>query len=206
MYAKLTPAMFTASFCILSTSSSYRSVLHGLTEREIIVMEGDIIFVNIDPNYNFALEKLNSLGTTVTNEQTSKLEVVQSDSLDNGSIFAFGGKLGSKKTPKQRASAFGRTASVVFRMVMLKAVQIDEAHWPKVGKRTMERNRSAMEFQVTRSPDGNAFMLLGNNDNVNNRKCIARKYWGQYDRVFPHFLIEDEVLENKGRSFLKTRC
>ena len=198
--------MFTASFYILSASSRYRSVLRELTERKIIVMEGDMIFVNTDSNYTSASERIESLSPNVTHRQSSTLKVVQSNCEDDRSIFAFGGRLGNRKTPKQRASAFGRTASAVFRMVMLQAVQIDERHWPNLGQNTKRRNKQKMNFEVTQSPDNHAFTLLGNNENVNNTKDNARKYWCHYDMMFPHFFIENEVLKNKGREvvFKKT--
>ena len=175
-----------------------------LTDREIIVMEGDRIFVNINPNYSHLIkEKLSLLKPETTNHQTCKLDAVQSDAKDENSKLAFGGSLSeTKRTPGQRASAFGRTASAVFRMVMLKAVQIPENHWPNIGEHTKPRNKNALEF--TRSNDRNAilyplFRLLNPN---NNTKKNARKYWGHYDQMFPHFLIEDEVLEHKGEKVL----
>ena len=171
-----------------------------LTKREIIVMPGDRIFVCMNPYYSLVKEKLKSLRTEETNNQTCKLVAVQSNAEDENSKLAFGGNLSkTKRTPEYRASMFGRTASAVFRMVMLKAVQIPENHWPDAGERTKTRNKNALEF--TRSKDENAktyplFELLNPN---NNTKKNARKYWRHYDQMFPHFLIEDEVLEHKGR-------
>ena len=155
-----------------------------------------MIFVNTDFNYTLASQKL--LSTNVTHRQSSTLEVVQSNSKGNGSIFAFGGILGYGKTQNQRALAFGRTASAVFRMVMLQAVQINERHWPNLGKRTMRRNKPAIRFEVTQSPnrDNSEFKLLRN---VNNTRKIAHEYWSRYDKMFPHFFIQNEVLKNIGK-------
>ena len=162
-------------------------------------MPGDRIFVNINPHYSLVKEQLSLLDTVVTNHQTCKLDAVQSNAEDDDSILAFGGSLNkTKRTSGQRASAFGRTASAVFRMVMLEAVQIPRTYWPKLNKRSTTRNKNALEF--TRSKDENdkpypLFKLLNPN---NNTKKNARKYWSHYDEMFPHFLIEDEVLEHKG--------
>ena len=167
-----------------------------LTEREIIVMEGDRIFVSINPYYSHLIkEKLSLLKPETTNHQTCKLDAVQSNAKDENSKLAFGGNLNkTRRTPGQRASAFGRTASAVFRMVMLKAVQIPENHWPNIGERTKTRNDAAMRFEVIKRNDNATFQLLNSS---NNTKKNARKYWSHYDQMFPHFLIEDEVLKHK---------
>ena len=158
-----------------------------------------MIFVNTDFNYTLASQKL--LSTYVTHRQSSTLKVVQSNSKGNGSIFAFGGILDNRKTQNQRALAFGRTASAVFRMVMLQAVQINERHWPNLGKRTMRRNKPAIRFEITQSPDreNSEFKLLRNVNNTRLTRKIAHEYWSRYDKMFPHFFIQNEVLKNIGR-------
>ena len=71
-------------------------------------MPGDRIFVNINPPYNPVEEDLDSLETEETNYQTCKLVAVQSNAKDDDSKLAFGGNLNkTKRTPGQRASAFG---------------------------------------------------------------------------------------------------
>ena len=166
-------------------------------------MEGDRIFVSINPYYSHLIkEKLSLLEMKKTNNQTCKLVAVKSNAKDENSKLAFGGNLSeTKRTPEYRALMFGRTASAVFRMVMLEAVQIPENHWPKLGERTKTRNKNALYF--TPSKDGKVrypvFELLNPN---NNTKKNARKYWRHYDQMFPHFLIEDEVLEHKGEKVL----
>ena len=172
-----------------------------ITEREIIVMEGDRIFVNVDPPYDYVQNKLKKIDPVIreTNHQTCKLNAVQSNAKDDHNKLVFGGSLNKKKkrTAGQRASAFGKTASAVFRMVMLKAVQIPEDLWPKFGDPAMSRNKNGMAFEVT-DRNNRPFQLL----NGNHTKENARECWSRYDQVFPHFLIENEVLKHKGRKVL----
>ena len=160
-------------------------------------MEGDRIFVNIDPPYDYVQNKLREIHPVirVTNHQTCKLNAVQSNAKDENSKLAFGGNLKAKQTPEYRASEFGRTASAVFRMVMLRAVQIPDKLWPNIAKRTKKRNKAAMKFEVKTEGNNAAFQLLNYNTKENAREC-----WSRYDQVFPHFLIENEVLKHKGET------
>lgn len=154
-------------------------------------MDDVFIFVNIDPLFNFALHVLRALNDQerleITNVQRAYLDdSIQSD--DENDKFKFGGK--NAANIKSSASAFGKTASAVFRMVMLHAVQIEERVWPVLGKHSNRRNKGSLQFEVL-SPNGKPFKLLDNSD-----KRIARMYWSAYDRAFPHFLIESKVLES----------
>ena len=163
-------------------------------------MEGDSIFVNINPCYSHLVkENLSLLKPKETNHQTCNLVAVQSNAEDDDSKLAFGGSLNkTKRTEGQRASAFGRTASAVFRMVMLRAVQIPKKYWPTLGKHARKRNKNALDFKVTYPKGDDAgFQLLNHNNNTDeeNQK-IARGYWSHYDAMFPHSLIENEVLKN----------
>ena len=159
-------------------------------------MDGVFIFVNIDPLFNIPLEVLTELRSQgrleVTNVQRAWLEQpVQSNDVDNANNSKFGGEnamdLGSS------ASAFGRTASAVFRMVMLHAVQIPRGLWPEFGNLSESRNKRSLQFEVLlpRPPSNESFKLL-----TNPNKETARMYWSTYDHIFPHFHIESEVLRN----------
>ena len=156
-------------------------------------MPGDRIFVSIDPP-NYYVEKFDKIDMDVTNRQTCKLDVVQSNAKDDERSFVFGDNAVAKASPEHHASVFGRTASAVFRMVMLEAVQIPDKLWPKIAKRTFSRNKAAMKFEVNTEGDNAAFQLL----NDNNTKENAREYWSRYDQAFPHSLIKNEVLEHEG--------
>ncbi len=158
-------------------------------------MEGDMIFVNIDPGYNTALQAVEELKQEgrleVFNRQRSWLEAIQSDVDGDNNIFTFGGE---NARPDEGASAFAETASAVFRMVMLRAVQINDDWWPDLPEHAMKRNKNALRFQVlTSSP----FKLL---DRKSGSKDAARLYWRKYDHAFPPSLIESELLENHGNN------
>jgi hypothetical protein len=156
-------------------------------------MDGDMLFTNIDPGYNIGLQALEELGNEgrleILNQQRSWLEAIQSDVDGDKNILTFGGE---NARPDEGASAFGQTASAVFRMVMLRAVQIREDWWPELHEKTTERNKNALRFQVL---SGSAFKLL---DTQNDNKDAARRYWRKYDHAFPPSLIESEVSENHG--------
>ena len=159
-------------------------------------MEGDLIFVNIDPVFNIALHALKELADQgrlrVTNVQCSKLkDGVKSDTDDDANKYIFGGKTATLKGSS--ALMFGRTASSVFRMVMLDAVQIDRGIWPKLGKNSDNRNKDALQFEKLLPDEGQEFKLLGDSQD----KAAARQYWSAYDHAFPHFLIESKISEAK---------
>ena len=164
-------------------------------------MEGDLIFVNIDPVFNIALEAVEELGgqgrLEEINRQESWLHAIQSDvdgDDDDGddNIFKFG-----EETQRQHALAFGRTASAVFRMVMLHGVQIKKEKWPSLGKNTKKRNREALQFKVSEQfKNKEALQLLGENPT----KKTVKQYYEKYDQVFPPSLISRKLLTNKGRN------
>ena len=161
-------------------------------------MDGVFIFVNIDPLFNIPLEVLTELRNQgrleATNVQRAWLEhPVQSNNEHDTNNFKFGGQYASN--PRGSASAFGQTASAVFRMVMLQAVQIPSGLWPALGKKTESRNKESLRFEVllSRPPSNASFKLL-----TNPNKETARMYWSTYDHIFPHFHIESEVLRNVG--------
>jgi hypothetical protein len=152
-------------------------------------MEGDVIIVSIDPAFNIAhaaLQELDDQGRLkVLTSQRSWLHAIQSNVFGNNNIFKFG-------------KAFGRTASAVFRMVMLRAVQIKDELWPIVGKINTIRNKEALRFAVSR-PDAVPFKLLGEENQGNNNTETAKVYYGKFDHAFPHHVIETKVSQVKGR-------
>jgi hypothetical protein len=162
-------------------------------------MEGDLIFVNIDPGSSIGLkafDELNENGRLErTNEQQAWLAAIQSNTVGDENNLKFGGE---DETPARHAYAFGRTASAVFRMVMLRAVQISEGHWPLFGNIAMNRNSEALQFHIvfTTHQEGLPFKLVGEENPEENLK-IAQRYWAKYDHVFPPFLIKSKVLENQ---------
>jgi hypothetical protein len=149
-------------------------------------MEGDLIIANIDPLFRIAQDALEELDEQkrleVLASQRSWLHAIQSNVSGDDNIFKFG-------------QAFGRTISVVFRMVMLRAVQIKETSWPTLGELTPSRNKESLRFAV--SPQGSVpFKLLGEEDDT---KETAKVYYGKYDHAFPHHLLESELPKNKGK-------
>jgi hypothetical protein len=161
-------------------------------------MDAVHIFANIDPQFNIALEVLRELNNQgrleITNVQRAWLdESIQSNNDNDANRFIFGGHHALNNG--QSAAAFGQTASAVFRMVMLRAVQMQENVWPALRANSKRRNKASLQFEVVFSALANnePFMLL-ENPVVN----TARMYWSRYDHVFPHFLIQSEVLENVG--------
>ena len=153
-------------------------------------MEGELIFVNIDPVFNIALkavEELQGQGRLVEmNRQKAWLEEIKS--ADN--TFTFGGD----GTPPQQAFQFGKTASAVFRMVMLHAVGIGN-FGPNFGTAQQRNRPPALQFEV--SGQFEVFELL---EGVNANEGTARRFCTEYDHVFPRSLITNEVLENQGNS------
>ena len=159
-------------------------------------MEGDLIFVNIDPGFDTALRALRELEKPTRletkNHQEAWLDVIQSNAKGDDKIFKFGGE-----SPPKQALAFGRTASAVFRMVMLRAVGIEEDFWPNLGNNTMRRNKEALRFAVSKQfKNKEALKLVG--ENTNNK--TVQLYYEKYDQVFPPTLISGRLSTNKGKN------
>ena len=177
--------------------------MHGaLYRREIYDMGEDLIFVNTDPDFNTALRALRELEKATRletkNHQEAWLDVIQSNVEGDDKIFKFGGDL---KSPGQHAFAFGRTASAVFRMVMLRAVGIEEKFWPGLGPNTMRRNKEALRFAPLDEQFPNGFKLLdGGNANNETARARAQGYIAKCKQVFPHSLISERLLENEGKN------
>lgn len=154
-------------------------------------MEREQIFVNVDPGQNYSLTLFNTLRDegylSEPHVHTSRLAAIQSNAPNDNHRFRFGGNGG---TPKARASAFGKTASAVFRMVMLHAVGVTPSLWPKIGKRSEKRNKNVLQTQNNAA----TFNLI---QEFNNQEEAVERYNAAFDRVFPHYLIRNEVLHNQ---------
>ena len=163
-------------------------------------MEEDLILVDTDPGYDTALlaidELENQARLETINRQASWLHVIQSDvggggddDDDDDIIFKFGGQ-----TRKEQASAFGETASAVFRMVMLNAAKIEEDDWLELGPIGKKRNKAAMKFKI--KGDLPPFKLLDGIDN----ETVIEEYMRKFRQLFPPDLIAKKVFENQGKN------
>lgn len=136
----------------------------------------DTTFVGTDPSFNIVLESLrevrNQNRLEVTHMQTESIEDIESNNSSENQKLIFG-----------RLFDFARTASVVARMCMLKATNVNPRLWPKIGENTKYRNQRKMEEGLIL--DGGFTLAHNRND--------ARRYWSQYDQLYPHFLIEQEI-------------
>ena len=137
------------------------------------MMEGETIFVQTDPAFRVVLDATNELRDRlqVTHLQTAVITDIESNHQldDHRFVFDF--------------VSFGRTASAVVRMCMLEAVGVSRTFWPKIGSYSHSRNKNKLEKEVLRGP----LFCLAHDRNT------ARHYWCEYDRLYPHFLIEDAV-------------
>ena len=137
------------------------------------MMEGETIFVQTDSAFRVALEATRELRNRLqpTRCQTAVITDIESNHQRDDQRFVFD------------FVSFGRTASAVVRMCMLEAVGVSRTFWPKIGSYSHSRNKNKLEKEVLRGP----LFSLANDRNT------ARHYWSQYDRLYPHFLIEDAV-------------
>ena len=134
----------------------------------------DCIVVQTD----FAFDFVNRLITRLYNDQQLQLQSVQEVKVDNirsnnpndNLSLVFG-----------NANCFARTASSVLRMCMLRSAEVPEHLYPKLGKPSMRRNKTAMEYSWTY---GNKFVLTTNKDR-------AKEYYSHYDQLYPH--MKDEL-------------
>ncbi|CAH3115641.1 unnamed protein product [Pocillopora meandrina] len=149
------------------------------------MMEGETIFVQTDPAFNVVLLALQELRHNnrfeVTHCQRASIEDIESNDEQEVHKLRFGGQ----NAPNMASESFGRTASAVLRMCMLKAAGINEAWWPQIGPRANTRNQAKLQLEVLIQP---LFSLA-------NDRSTARHYWWKYDQLYPHFRIQD-TLEN----------
>ena len=144
------------------------------------MMEGETIFVQTDPAFNVVLRALVELRhdgrLEVTHCQRASIEDIESNDEQEVHRLRFGGQ----NTPTMACMSFGRTASAVLRMCMLKAAGISRAWWPRIGPRSHTRNQAKLQFEVLIRP---LFSLA-------NDRRTARHYWSKYDQLYPHFRIQ----------------
>ena len=149
-------------------------------------MAQETIFVQTDPSFDIVLRSLNELNAQerleVTHIQTAVIERIQSDNSDDENIYLFGAQNNSC------IQKFARTASAVVRMCMLRATNVEEEYWPKMGDRSGSRNKTTLNGQGQNQVlDGVENFILATN------KDAAIWYYSKYDHLYPHFLIEEKV-------------
>ena len=159
-----------------------------MDENEVNMAQ-ETIFVQTDPSFDIVLRSLNELNAQgrlqVTHIQTAAIDRIQSNKSHNNNRHLFGAQNNSC------IQSFARTASAVARMCMLRATNVEERYWPKIGELSESRNKTKLigQGQNQVRVDGNFpgnFVLATN-------KAAARSYYSKYDHLYPHFLIEDEV-------------
>ena len=144
------------------------------------MMAGETIFVQTDPAFNVVLRALVELRRDgrleVTHCQRASIEDIESNDEQEDHRLRFGGQ----NAPSMACENFGRTASAVLRMCMLKAAGINRAWWPQIGRTSNTRNQAKLQLEVLINP---LFSLAGD-------RCTARHYWSKYDQLYPHFRIQ----------------
>ena len=158
-------------------------------------MDRDTIYVNVDPVFNCSLDVFDELiqenQLTKTHGQQASLDPIRS--AKGNDIF-----YGENASDKQRADAFGRTASSAFRMAMLCAVQIPKRIWPKVRS---EMNKDKLQFKILPTSDKRdltEFKLIDKEGD--DLKSRAERICAEYDRVFPPSFIKGKMLGEAGAS------
>ena len=146
-------------------------------------MEGETIFLQADPAFNAALLAFKELGEQrrlqVTHCQRASIQDIESNDRQEAHRLRFGGQ----SAPISANGNFGRTASAVVRMCMLKAVGINENLWPPSGEISNARNSAKLQLELLIQP---LFTLT-------NDQRTATHYWWKYDQLYPHFRIRDTV-------------
>ena len=147
------------------------------------MMAGETIFVQTDPAFNVVLRALVELRRDgrleVTHCQRASIEDIESNDEQEDHRLRFGGQ----NAPNMACESFGRTASAIVRMCMLKAAGINRDWWPLIGPRSNTRNQAKLQFDVYIDPH---FSLA-------NDWRTAAHYWSKYDQLYPHFRIQYTV-------------
>ncbi|CAH3155727.1 unnamed protein product [Porites evermanni] len=141
------------------------------------------IFVQTDPSFDIVLRSLNELNAQrrlqVTHHQTAVIPRIRSNNPHDDNRCLFGAE------NESCIQSFARTASAVARMCMLRATNVDEKHWPKIGALSESRNKATLHYQEQNQAHGGNFTLA-------QTPAQAKRYYSKYDHLYPHFLIEHE--------------
>ena len=143
--------------------------------------EIDCILVQTDPTFELALVALNDLlvcdCVKVVDVQKTSIDNIESNNSSDECRFIFGRD--DAIYPKKRIQAFGRTASSVLRMCMLRSANGECC--PRIGSKSHDRNFKKMTFKY------NSPRILLSNDTM--------EYYSHYDMMHPHFMFEHELLQ-----------
>ena len=147
-------------------------------------------FVQTDCIFGVVLEALTELGKEerlqTLHSQEASIEGIESN--DDQNQWKFGG------CTLPGPLAFGRTASSVARMCMLRAVNGPSSWWPKIGANGLRRNKDKMAFNSSYSAPGQPQVFT-----FTNSKDEAAELWSKYDQLYPHYIIQGKVSDHTGR-------
>ena len=155
------------------------------TKENEVNMAQEIIFVQTDPSFDIVLRSLNELNSQgrlqVTHHQTAVIPRIQSNNPHDDNRYLFGAE------NESCIQSFARTASAVARMCMLRATNVHEDHWPKIGALSESRNKATLQ-------DPGQNQVPGGNFTLAQTRAEAKRYYSKYDHLYPHFLIEHELM------------
>ena len=155
------------------------------TKENEVNMAQETIFVQTDPSFDIVLRSLNELNIQgrlqVKHQQTAVISRIQSNNPDNKNRYLFG------EESESCIQAFARTATSVARMCMLRATNVNETYWPKMGARSGSRNKAVLNGQGQNQAPGDFGKFI-----LAQTKAQAKRYYSKYDHLYPHFLIEHE--------------
>lgn len=152
-------------------------------------MAQETIFVQTDPSFDIVLRSLNELNSQgllqVTHIQTAWIPRIESNIEGDANKHFFGA------ANEGCIQSFARSASSVARMCMLQATNVHQMHWPETGNISGPRNKAILNGQgqnQLQMPNNVGNFILANN------AVGARRYYSKYDHLYPHFLIEDNLI------------
>lgn len=152
-------------------------------------MVQETIFVQTDPSFDIVLRSLNELNSQgllqVTHIQTAWIPRIESNIEGDANKHFFG------PANEGCIQSFARSASSVARMCMLQATNVHQMHWPETGNISGPRNKAILNGQghnQLQMPNNVGNFILANN------AVGARRYYSKYDHLYPHFLIEDNLI------------
>ena len=152
-------------------------------------MAQETIFVQTDPSFDIVLRSLNELNSQgllqVTHIQTAWIPRIESNIEGDANKHFFG------PANEGCIQSFARSASSVARMCMLQATNVHQMHWPETGNISGPRNKAILNGQghnQLQMPNNVGNFILANN------AVGARRYYSKYDHLYPHFLIEDNLI------------
>lgn len=150
--------------------------------------DGEVIFVQNDPNFDLVLNAIQQLRNTFrlhrTHQQSATIIRIERALRENERELAAANP--NLRYTWKRFYDFSRTAAIGFRMAMLEATGTPRVWWD-----TMQRTgQNKREGNMVHEPEPMLFKVPEDEDQ-------AMEYWSHYDQLYPHYYMRQKYKDTQ---------